>query len=246
MLEIKFEKYHNMGAYHWKDISKNLIKHNAGVNQRYKIIIDLLKEFNCNRMSKLLDVGCGDGALTGKIYKKFYCDITAIDNTDLGIELAQEMFDKFNYKAKFKIISDYKFPVDDNLFDFVVCTEVIEHVQYPDKLLLEIFRTLKKNGILILTTPIKLYEHPADKMHVKEWYQEEFKAFCNNVLQIKPIKTIYSHPVFWNDLYAMNSKLFHPIRLIMNTLDILGLNLFYNKNKKRWSTYSLQILIFKK
>ena len=246
MNKIEFNKYQLMGAYHWKDISNNLIRHNAGVSQRYKIVIDMLKEFKCNKNSELLDLGCGDGALTGLIFKNFNCKIKAFDTSELGLKLAQNKFDDYGYKAEFKMITGYEYPIESEKLDFVVCAEVIEHVDFPEKMLTEIFRVLKKDGILILSTPIRLYELPVDNMHVKEWFPDEFKKFCKGVIRRDSIRTIYSHPVIWNDLYSINSILFHPIRIIINLSDIFGIKLFYNKKQKRWNSYSIQTLVFKK
>jgi ubiquinone/menaquinone biosynthesis C-methylase UbiE len=45
-------------------------------------------------------------------------------------------------------------PVDDNTFDMVLCTEVIEHLELdPMFMIAEINRVLKPGGFLILTTP---------------------------------------------------------------------------------------------
>ena len=44
-------------------------------------------------------------------------------------------------------------PFGDNTFDWVVCSEVLEHVPEREKMISEFARVLKPNGILILTTP---------------------------------------------------------------------------------------------
>jgi SAM-dependent methyltransferase len=44
-------------------------------------------------------------------------------------------------------------PFKANTFDAVVIGEIIEHVAYPEKILQEAKRTLKNEGIVIITTP---------------------------------------------------------------------------------------------
>jgi SAM-dependent methyltransferase len=44
-------------------------------------------------------------------------------------------------------------PVPDNTYDFVLCTEVLEHVPSPSAVLREMFRVLKKSGTLFVTVP---------------------------------------------------------------------------------------------
>ena len=46
-----------------------------------------------------------------------------------------------------------RIPFPSNSFDYVVCTEVIEHLWNPDNLLSEINRVLKTSGVLVLSTP---------------------------------------------------------------------------------------------
>ncbi len=47
-----------------------------------------------------------------------------------------------------------KIPVEDGTFDYVLCCEVIEHMEVdPMFMMSEINRVLKTNGVLILTTP---------------------------------------------------------------------------------------------
>lgn len=42
---------------------------------------------------------------------------------------------------------------DDSLFDLVICLEVLEHVSNPFAAIQELYRVLKPNGTIILTTP---------------------------------------------------------------------------------------------
>lgn len=56
-------------------------------------------------------------------------------------------------------------PADDESFDYVVCSEVIEHMEIdPMFMLSEINRVLKPGGILILSTPNAVSTHSLTKM----------------------------------------------------------------------------------
>ena len=50
-------------------------------------------------------------------------------------------------------------PFQNDVFDGVVCTEVLEHVPSPDDLLREIARVVKPNGIAIFTMPFFFHYH---------------------------------------------------------------------------------------
>lgn len=57
-----------------------------------------------------------------------------------------------------------KLPVDDDSFDHILCTEVLEHVPDPAAFLLDLNRVLRQGGTLILTVPwsARLHHLPYD------------------------------------------------------------------------------------
>jgi SAM-dependent methyltransferase len=50
-------------------------------------------------------------------------------------------------------------PVEDERFDIVLCTQVLEHVPYPQQVLRELRRVLKPGCRLWLSTPLFYEEH---------------------------------------------------------------------------------------
>jgi len=55
-------------------------------------------------------------------------------------------------------IFDYDLPFDDGEFDVVLCFETVEHFSEPERLIQEIGRITKNDGVMILTTPNVLWE----------------------------------------------------------------------------------------
>lgn len=49
-----------------------------------------------------------------------------------------------------QVADAHKIPYKSGFFDVVICTEVLEHVENPSKVLQEIKRVMKKNGIAII------------------------------------------------------------------------------------------------
>jgi len=242
--EIKFNKYEIKGAYHWAECSNDVKNMNAFVKARYNIIIEELSKLKADSNVRLLDVGCGDGALSGEIYKNYHCEIFGVDNSDLALKLAEEMFVKHNYKGKFQKVENYTYDLPGCYFDIVVCADVIEHVRKPHLLLNEIFRILKEGGYLLIATPIRFTEEPLDKMHVVEWFPSEFREVCSSVFG-SPVKSIISHPLFWYEIYNVNGPLRNTLRKIINSLARFGKNVFENANST-WRFYTMQTLILKK
>ncbi|MEO0058477.1 MAG: hypothetical protein RLZZ312_124 [Bacteroidota bacterium] len=97
----------------------------------------------------LLDFGCGS-----KPYKCFFINIEKYIGIDYKIEGRdghQKEVDVF-YDGK-------KIPFDDNYFDSILCTEVLEHVFNIEELLSEFNRVLKPKGKVLITTPFMWEEH---------------------------------------------------------------------------------------
>ena len=131
MKEIEFNKYKEKGAYHWQDAKRSIFKFNAIQEARFEWVLRCLGDVNGKRV---LDVGCGDGFLTYRIAKKG-ADVVGIDNSEEGIKLAKEIFNKKKMPASFIVVSAYNMPVKNNSIDCVVLSDVIEHVKEPEKLL---------------------------------------------------------------------------------------------------------------
>ena len=66
------------------------------------------------------------------------------------------------------------------IFDVIVCFEAIEHIEEQEKLMAEIKRLLKDDGILIISTPNKKKysddSHYSNPFHLKELYLDDFDA----------------------------------------------------------------------
>lgn len=103
------------------------------------------KEF---RKGRILDIGCGTYPyfLISTDFKEKYgvdpsVNLSSIKDTNIKLL-------KLNMAKK-------KFPFNSNYFDIVTMLAVFEHIERNELrfLLDEIFRVLKKDGLLILTTP---------------------------------------------------------------------------------------------
>lgn len=97
---------------------------------------------------KCLDVGCGDG-LFGTLVRDRYRQVCGIDGSKRALKDAVSR----GIQACLVDLDAGWLPFGDYVFDCISCLDVIEHVFDPEKLIEEISRILKRNGILILTTP---------------------------------------------------------------------------------------------
>ncbi|AMN43471.1 class I SAM-dependent methyltransferase [Rhodoplanes sp. Z2-YC6860] len=225
MTEIAFDKYATKGGYHWVEYFGPLHRINAATRARYDGIVAALRANGIGKSSRVLDVGCGDAALTGLIATEFGAQVEGIDTTPLSIDLAKSEFAKRSLKGEFRLIDGYKYPYPADSFDAVVCSDVIEHVAMPDLMLREMWRVLKPSGVLVVTTPARYTEAPLDPMHVQEWFAGDFKKFCEAALGTR-VDLRVSHPIAVAELYALPTMLGRVVRLSVNLLAKLGTNAF--------------------
>ena len=119
-------------------------------NKRLEVVFnELLTEDIGNKI--LLDAGCGTGW-----FSKFSIQRGAIVTS---LDLGENLLAKVALKCKSERIagSILNIPFEDNVFDVIISSEVIEHVTDTYKAMRELFRVLKPGGTMVLTTPNKIW-----------------------------------------------------------------------------------------
>lgn len=136
---------------------------------------------------KIIDVGAGECQ-----YKK-HCD---------HLEYVSQDFNQYTGKgdgkglqtgiwdvSRIDIVSDIlNIPVEDESYDVVLCTEVLEHVPDPISALKEMTRILRKGGTLIVTAPFCSLTHFAPYHYCdgfnKYFYEFHLSSLHYEVLEI--------------------------------------------------------------
>lgn len=117
--------------------------------------IKILKNYK-NEDAVLLDVGCATG-LTLAFMAKEFKNTSGCDVDQKAIKIAQKRFRKQGLKTKLFVYDGKKLPLRNNSVDIVTSIEVFEHVDRPLVMLAEIYRVLRPDGILHITTANKLW-----------------------------------------------------------------------------------------
>jgi len=120
------------------------------LNKRIEVVFNEMLDMDL-KGKKLLDAGCGTGWFS-KAASERGAEVTSMD---IGDKLLSKVAVKCNSKCVIGSIMDI--PFDDNTFDIIISSEVIEHVTNPTKAIRELYRVLKPQGTLVLTTPNKIW-----------------------------------------------------------------------------------------
>ncbi|MBI1884957.1 MAG: class I SAM-dependent methyltransferase [Chloroflexi bacterium] len=117
---------------------------------REERILRSIRLFRSLRGERLLDVGCGDGAVTVALKEAMNA------RQAFGVEIAPEGAAAARARGVEALqldIDGHDLPFEDDFFDAAYCGEIIEHLFDTDHLLAEVRRVLKPGGVCVLTTP---------------------------------------------------------------------------------------------
>lgn len=121
------------------------------LHKRLAVVFDELLGSHSLGGKTLLDAGCGTGWFSQRAVERG----ARVTSMDLGEKLLGEVAKKC---ASERVVgSILAIPFQDRSFDYVISSEVVEHVPDPFKAIAELHRVLKPGGILVITTPNRLW-----------------------------------------------------------------------------------------
>lgn len=97
-----------------------------------------------------LDLGCRDGKLTARL-APHAGKIIGVDVDPIAIEKARQHLPQATFK-ELNLLGDWS-ELGSEQFDVILCSEVMEHVYFPDKVAERIHAHLKPGGIFIGSVP---------------------------------------------------------------------------------------------
>lgn len=98
--------------------------------------------------SLVLDAGAGEC-----VYKKYFNN-HIYKSIDLGVGESKWNYSNLDYVGPLD-----NMPIPDGTFDAVLCTQVLEHLEWPRESVKEMYRVLKPGGKLYITAPMAQGEH---------------------------------------------------------------------------------------
>ena len=110
------------------------------------------EKLNIKQDTKILDIGCGTGQVYLPLAQKGY----KIIGFDLNIKRLKGLrgnCELKNIRPQLLIANGKEMPFNFDVFDIVVCREVLEHVENPREMLESIYKVLKPDGRLCISVP---------------------------------------------------------------------------------------------
>jgi ubiquinone/menaquinone biosynthesis C-methylase UbiE len=142
------------------------------IKERDKIIDTIKNEYFGKKKIKILEVGCGYASNSKILNKRKDYEVFCIDLSKKAILMTRkEIKNSFVMNAE-----ELKFK--DNYFDIVFSAGLLEHFKDPSKIVKEIIRVTKNNGLAITFVPGKysLWQLWI-RLHGKQWqhgYEEPY------------------------------------------------------------------------
>ena len=164
-----------------------------------RLVVDIVagyydRDLKQHARGRLLDLGCGKVPLFAT-YRELVTEVTCVDwvntphkNPHLDREL--DLTDNL--------------PFDDNEFDTIILSDVLEHISVPQRLWKEMARILSKKGKIIMNVPFFywLHEQPHDYYRYTEFALRRFADISG--MRLIKLASVGGAPEILADVLAKN------------------------------------------
>lgn len=123
-------------------------------------------------------------------------------------------------------------PFENELFDAVLCIEVIEHIEEDKRAMAEISRVMKPEGVGVFTTPNGLVVENINPHHIRHYTPSEFEDKLKTYFNTSQVFTICPWAQFHQLLHRLLREFRLPHLLLYSFLRVFYLSLNTIMSKK--------------
>lgn len=164
---------------------------------RHHLALTFLKEkYPSRRDLKILDIGCGTGAMSQKLER--FGEVTSADFSPLALDFCRRR--KLSHVCQADAMN---LPFDDASFDVIVALDILEHLADDEAALRHFRRVLKPGGYVIATVPAypSLWSsHDVALMHYRRYVardvRDRFVAAGLTITRLSYAMTLL-YPLVW-------------------------------------------------
>ncbi len=154
------------------------------LKRKYKEDIELLKHLkpiNTRINDKILDVGCGKGALICRLFNQGFENVEGVDKF-----LPKAVDHGYGVKVMKKELSE----LQSNVYDLIMMHHVLEHMDQQKEALTDCYKLLKADGCLMIRIPV---------------IGEAWKKYKNNWIQLDAPRHFFLHTLKSMDILAKDA-----------------------------------------
>ena len=116
---------------------------NGFFERKFEILKNLV-----DKGSNVLDLGCYDGRVANFLTEEMDCIVDGADVSDININKDNKIINKYIFD-----LNEEKWPIEDKKYDYIIFTDVIEHIFDVDQFMLNVRKILKDDGFIVFSTP---------------------------------------------------------------------------------------------
>jgi 2-polyprenyl-6-hydroxyphenyl methylase/3-demethylubiquinone-9 3-methyltransferase len=118
--------------------------------RRHMDLVEFIRSSRISLNGSVLDIGCGPGWLAARLYDAGFNRISGCDwLSETG--LSPNDIHKFEYSRV--DLNAHDLPYPSQSFDVIVCSDGLEHLENPARMLREMERVLSPHGNIFITLP---------------------------------------------------------------------------------------------
>ena len=161
----------------------------------------------------ILDIGCSDGTMGYFVKETTKARVYGLDISKDAIEQAKQRLDgAFVFDIEDKVV-DFPDVITDKKFDYIIISEVLEHLLHPEQVLEKIKGLMHKDAEVIITVPNVLFWKNRFKIFFGKFDYQTEGLMDRGHIHFFTLKSLYK-TIFQSGFKVIDYKYNTPTRLL--------------------------------